>query len=63
MTKVTGDIYQVQLRGLVLIKVIPTAVEGSQSSYSQKKREFGAASDEYSRVSFKLHLIIRTGIQ
>ena len=61
VTKVTGYIYKVHLRGLLLINVIPTAVEGSRLSFSQKKRGFGAASDEYSRVAFKLNIIKRIG--
>jgi hypothetical protein len=36
VTKVTGYIYEVHLRGLHLINVIPTAAEGSRLSSSSK---------------------------
>lgn len=39
-----GYIYEVHLRGLLLINVIPTAVEGSRLSFSQEKQGRGAAS-------------------
>jgi len=61
VTKVTGYIYEVHLRGLLLTSVIPTAVEGSRLFFSQKKRGFGDASDEYSRVAFKFNMIKRIG--
>jgi hypothetical protein len=42
-TKVTGYIYEVHLRGLQRINVIPTATEGSRFSFDQSRRR-GAAS-------------------
>jgi len=62
VTKVIGYIYEVHLRGLLLVNVIPTAVEGSRLSFSQKKWGCGAASDEYRRVFFKFDMIKRKGI-